>query len=402
MIDLFHGEFLIHPAPLEISGNTCSHSCAYCFSNIRCGERYANVTSFINSVKKAPKENTLSATLVNRGYSICLSNRTDPFAKSNQAVTDTWMKYLINMPNGIFFQTKGGEKFIDTVDYLTANGKTNIVSYFTVTSRNNDILKKIEPGAPTYDDRLMQIKHAKKAGHTIIVAFNPLCIEWMNENDFNLTVSEMIDAGVNHFIFQRLHMNSSDIKGFSADRLSRFGNELQKATVRKKNEGQAYMQERLLSIYDKTNALAFGMPYKTDFFTDVRKTLGKYFPSNYDFINYCFENGKGVYTFDDYVKALNVVDDEVFNTEFKGLSAYILRVARNVWKGNKEAQSVKTLMDVLKIYWSDKRISGSPQNNLLYQRITDKQDISVYFDGDIKKRIPHDGRSSMFNLNQKP
>lgn len=385
MIDLFHGEFLLHPAPLEMSGNTCSHSCAYCFSNIRCGKRYANVSSFINSLKNAPKENTLSATLLNKGYAICLSNRTDPFSKSNKAVTDTWAKYLINIPNGIFFQTKGGEKFCDTINYLSLNGKTNIVSYFTITSRNNDILKKIEPGAPTYEDRLVQIKYAKKSGCLVVVAFNPICEEWMSIEDFDLTVSEMMDAGVNHFIFQRLHMNSTDIKGFTSDRLNRFGPELQKATVRGKNDGQTYLQERLLSIYDKTNALAFGMPYKTDFFTEVRKKLGKCFPSNYDFINYCYNKGRGLYNFDDYKKSLMVDDDSVFNTEFKGLSAYILRIARQVWKGNKEAQSVKTLIDVLKIYWDDKRISGSPQNNFLFQRVIDSETPTVYFDGDIKR-----------------
>jgi DNA repair photolyase len=385
MIDLFHGEFLLHPAPLEISGNTCSHSCAYCFSNIRCGERYANVSSFINSLKNAPKENTLSATLLNKGYAICLSNRTDPFSNSNKVITDTWVKYLINLPNGIFFQTKGGEKFCDTINYLSSNGKTNIVSYFTITSRNNDLLKKIEPGAPTYEDRLVQIKYAKKSGCLVIVAFNPICEEWMPRKDFELTISEMMDAGVDHFIFQRLHMNKSDIKTFTNDRMCRFGDELQKATIRKNNPGQTYLQERLLSVYDKTNALAFGMPYRTDFFTEVRKKLGKCFPSNYDFINYCYNKGRGLYNFDDYKKSLMVDDDPVFNTEFKGLSAYILRVARQVWKGNKEAQSVKTLIDVLKIYWDDKRISGSPQNNFLFQRVIDSGTPSVYFDGDIKR-----------------
>jgi DNA repair photolyase len=385
MIDLFHGEFLLHPAPLEISGNTCSHSCAYCFSNIRCGERYADIKSFINSLNNAYKENTLSATLVNRGYSICLSNRTDPFSKSNHIITDTWLKYLVNKENGIFFQTKGGEKYCESIDYLHANGKENIVSYFTVTSRKNDISKKIEPGAPCYEDRLNQIKHAKELGHVVIVAFNPLCEEWMPKEDFDITVKEMMDVGVNHFIFQRLHMTKTDIKGFSNDRLLRFGEELEKATVRKNNIGQAYLQERLLSISDKTNALAFGMPYKTDFFIDVRNKLGKCFPSNYDFINYCHEKGKGIYDFNDYAKALNVLDNEIFNTEFKGLSAYILRVARQVWKGNKEAQSVKTLIDVLKIYWDDKRISGSPQNNFLFQRVIDSETPSVYFDGDIKR-----------------
>ena len=207
----------------------------------------------------------------------------------------------------------------------------------------------------------------------------------MPKDEYNKTFNMFVDAGVNHFIYQRLHMNSSDIKRFSQDRLYRFGVELEKATKRKGN-GQQYLQECLTEkLNSGVNVLAFGMPYKTDFFVDIRRQLGKCFPSNYDFFNYCFERGKGTYTFEDFITALGVNNDIVFNTEFKSLSAYILRVARNVWKGNKEAQSVKTLIDVLKIYFNDRRVSGSPQNNLLFQKVSDAKETTLYFDGEIHR-----------------
>lgn len=34
MLDVYYGEFLINPIPLELSLNYCSHKCAYCFANV--------------------------------------------------------------------------------------------------------------------------------------------------------------------------------------------------------------------------------------------------------------------------------------------------------------------------------------------------------------------------------
>jgi hypothetical protein len=118
---------------------------------------------------------------------------------------------------------------------------------------------------------------------------------------------------------------------------------LKDSIKRRGSESQKHLQSILLSKINESNVLAFGMPYKTDFFTDVRKKLGNCFPSNYDFINYCHEKGSGVYDFDDYVNSLGVCDNEIFNKQYNGLSAYILRIARQVWKGNKEAQGVKNI-----------------------------------------------------------
>lgn len=385
MIEPFYGEFLLHPAPLEISGNTCSHNCCYCFSNIRRSARYADTKGFCNQMRKKGESKTFTSKLIRDGYSICLSNRTDPCSKTNIAETDTILKYLVNEKNGIFVQTKGGDNFYKVVDFLKSNGKDNVVFYFTITSRNEGICKKIEPGAPIYSERLKQIEYAKKHGYSVICAFNPIVEEWMPRNDYDETFSEMTGLGVRHFIYQRLHMTGADVKKFTEQRLKRFDDGILDKACRKKNNGQSYLQELLLSKMDSgVNVLAFGMPYKTDFFTEIRLKLGLCFPSMYDFINYCFDSGKNVFTFDDFINSLDVMNKTAFTNNYNGLSAYILRVARQVWKGNDEAQGVKNMIDVLRIYWNDKRISGSPQNNLLFQRI-DGSDCALYFDGNIHR-----------------
>jgi DNA repair photolyase len=203
MITPFFGEFLLHPAPVEVSGVTCSHSCAYCFSNIRRAERESQCRSFVNLIQKRFQKDTLVSDLIKNGYAICVSNRTDPFSKSNKADTKTILSHIIQTDCGIFFQTKGGEEFYNYCDFLGASGKQNIVSYFTITSNNNDVTKRIEPGAPLFKERLNQIKYAVRSGHLVIVAFNPIVPQWMSAEQHNEIYSQMRDVGVNHFIYQR-------------------------------------------------------------------------------------------------------------------------------------------------------------------------------------------------------
>lgn len=85
MIVNFIGEFLFHPAPLEMSGNTCTHGCAYCFANIRKESRYAKINSAFNQLKRREIK-TFVDHLIQNGYPICLSNSTDPFSATDYVV----------------------------------------------------------------------------------------------------------------------------------------------------------------------------------------------------------------------------------------------------------------------------------------------------------------------------
>jgi len=373
MIDPFYGEFLLHPSPLECSGNTCSHNCCYCFSNIRRSCRYSNIKQTLTQLKNFQSSNTYKNTLIKEKYSICLSNRTDPFSKTNYIETLSMLEYLKNLENGIFFQTKGGYGIDEAFDIL--KDKKNILFYVTITSKNNDILKVIEPNAPSYEEKIELIKKAKNNGYNVIVAFNPVVKNWLPEKDFYDIVSDVNKIGVKNFIFQKLYLSKNDIKGFTEDRKKRFEDEILIDAVKKQSENQYYLQSLVVELIKRgNNAVAFGMPFKTDLFKDIRSTLGKCFPSNYDVINYCFDNKVKQITFNDYKKVLNENQNDLFNKEFKGLSTYIFRIARQVWKGNDKIQSVRTINDVLNAYWNYKQISGSLQNNKLFSVAQEKDD----------------------------
>lgn len=373
MIDPFYGEFLLHPSPLECSGNTCSHNCCYCFSNIRRSCRYSNIKQTLTQLKNFQSSNTYKNTLIKEKYSICLSNRTDPFSKTNYIETLSMLEYLKNLENGIFFQTKGGYGIDEAFDIL--KDKKNILFYVTITSKNNDILKLIEPNAPSYEEKIELIKKAKNNGYNVIVAFNPVVKNWLPEKDFYDIVSDVNKIGVKNFIFQKLYLSKNDIKGFTEDRKKRFEDEILIDAVKKTSENQYYLQSLVVELIKRgNNAVAFGMPFKTDLFKDIRSTLGKCFPSNYDVINYCFDNKVKQITFNDYKKVLNENQNDLFNKEFKGLSTYIFRIARQVWKGNDKIQSIRTINDVLNAYWNYKQISGSLQNNKLFSVAQEKDD----------------------------
>lgn len=373
MIDPFYGEFLLHPSPLECSGNTCSHNCCYCFSNIRRSCRYSNIKQTLTQLKNFQSSNTYKNTLIKEKYSICLSNRTDPFSKTNYIETLSMLEYLKNLENGIFFQTKGGYGIDEAFDIL--KDKKNILFYVTITSKNNDILKVIEPNSPSYEEKIELIKKAKNNGYNVIVAFNPVVKNWLPEKDFYDIVSDVNKIGVKNFIFQKLYLSKNDIKGFTEDRKKRFEDEILIDAVKKLSENQYYLQSLVVELIKRgNNAVAFGMPFKTDLFKDIRSTLGKCFPSNYDVINYCFDNKVKQITFNDYKKVLNENQNDLFNKEFKGLSTYIFRIARQVWKGNDKIQSIRTINDVLNAYWNYKQISGSLQNNKLFSVAQEKDD----------------------------
>ena len=177
MIECFYGELLLNVTPVELSGNKCSHNCAYCFANIQRDDRYSDIEHTVKFLGK-DKHTGLVGDFWDNGYSLTLSNRTDPFSETN--ITDTLVlaRIFSTVENGIFIQTKlGRREYIDK--FLENIGtKRNIVWYITITTPNDDIAKIIEPGAPSPTERMKTAKYLHDLGFTVIVAFNPFVKGW--------------------------------------------------------------------------------------------------------------------------------------------------------------------------------------------------------------------------------
>lgn len=370
MTSVFYSEFLIHPAPIEYSGNACTHNCAYCFSNIRCPVRHSDVAQTVRIFSGKTKSKSLLKFLVDEKYPVCMCNRSDPFSKSNIVDTKAVLSVVNHIENGIFFQTKGGDREDEAIEII--RDRKNVVMYITMTTIRDEISRRIEPGAPLPSQRIKLAEKAKGLGWTVIIAVNPCLESWMPQSDLEWLESKMEKIGVRHFIFQKLKLNSVDVKGFSDFRRKCFTDEELKIALTGKD---AYFQTQVERQISKgLYPLAFGMPYGTDFFDEVNKTLGRAMNGNYAFFNSCFSSGREFFWFEDYLNS--IIGENVDLLEYCGSDAqkYILGQHRGVWKDSYSAKEAKTFKDVLRIFWNNKRMPGSPQNNFLFQRVTDEKD----------------------------
>jgi DNA repair photolyase len=368
-IELFASEFLIHPAPLEYSGNACMHDCAYCFANIRNKKRNPDISLTCKQLMGQSNSKSLAMQLLQMGYPICISNRTDPFSKNNIRLTLTLCEYLYQRENGIFFQTKGFDGIQDAITLL--DKKKNVVLYVTVTSTDNEILAKIEPGAPTIEQRIDAMKIAKKAGWSVICAINPCVEEWMPKKSLIKLEKSLSKISVKHFIFQNLKLNAIDLKVMWRRKKEAIGKTIIDRALSKKDPYFARQVERqrdrgLLS-------LAFGMPYPTKFFDEINATLGKCFNGNYAFYNFVSESKQKEFTLENYEKAIIGKNTDLLDIKHSHFTQYILQQNRSLWKKHDYIKNAIDLKTILKAVWNEKSFSGSPQNNGM-MKLLDKKD----------------------------
>jgi DNA repair photolyase len=380
MLDVFYSEFLIHPAPIEFSGNTCSHNCGYCFSNIRKPVRYADMKQTMRILNGKTKSEGLLNFLYQKGYAVCLSNRTDPFSVSNAPHTLAVLKVLARAPNGIFFQTKGGAGVDDA--FMILEGKRNVVFYITVTTLDEAMASRMEPGAPAPEERLALAERAKRAGYEVVLAVNPCVEAWMPHRDLEWLEDWAVARGIRHFIFQKLKLNGADVKAFTPYRLGQFSEAVLDMAVKGRD---AWFQSQVERQIEKgLLPVAFGMPFRTRFFDDIDRCLGKTMRGNYAFFDQCFEAGEGLVFFDDYCRAILGPNPDLDEFCGKALQKYIVNQHRGVWRDSEAAKMARTFRDVLRVFWNNARMGGSPQNNFLFQstgRPDESGDVVLYFAG---------------------
>jgi len=385
MINIFVGEFMFHPAPLELSGNYCSHDCIYCFANIRKNNRIIDMKGLFNQLNKSKVKNYTDV-LINEGYPICLSNKSDPFSKSNYIHTIELAKQLNKRGNGLFIQTKGGYGIDEYLDIV--KGRNNIIWYITITTNNEEIRKRIEPNAPTINERWILAEKLRKLGYLVILAINPLYEQWMPKNELIKFINKAKSININHIVVEALHLNKKEVKTFSPKRLSSFLGDEIKYSVEKKTF-QNYVKE-IIPILIENNVLftKLGMPFKTEFYNDIKNIFGKIFPNQYDFINLCHKKGTGTYNFEEFYNI--TVDDKVlFERKFRDINAYLIKSNIHEWANNEEDKKAFSLKEVLRIIWNNDKYPQSLRRNQAFRTVVNKnneiikdnnQNILLYFD----------------------
>jgi DNA repair photolyase len=372
MIQEFIGEFMFHPAPLEVSGNTCSHNCCYCFANIRKPSRYMDLKAIIRQINKKEIK-TFRDALLNKGYSICLSNKTDPFSDTNYIQTLALARELNKIKNGLFVQTKTG-KGIPEFLKITENKK--VVFYITITTINESIRKRIEPNAPSTNERLKVAAMLKELGYLVIIAVNPILEKWMPVEDLYKLMQKIKSIGINHICVEALHLNKREVSVFSEERKSMFEKgeisyAVEKATF------QTYVKQVIPLIQKEGfEVMKLGMPFKSHFFDEIRAVFGHIFPNQLDLINYAHDKGTGVYTFDDFYEK-SIDDKEFFEKQFREANSYLVKQSIRAWSESEEAKKIFTMKGVTNHIWNNSKMPASLQRNQAFRTVVDDNNKPV-------------------------
>ena len=231
----YSGEYLIVPVPLHLNLDACTQGCGYCFAVLNSPKYRADWDQVRKKVLKAksdqPIGKDLTAWFLRQGYPVLVSNQSDPFAKM---VNDGFMqvKELFD-EHGIrmTYQTKGGTNAMD----LLPKEKPTLV-YISITSDNNDTLKKYEVNAPPFEERLALAIACKQAGHDVEVAINPFIPSWWD--DLPAFLDTLLKHDLKKIVWDVVHMSARQAVNVS----SRF-KEMVPYAMKKTKPDQGYMRE---------------------------------------------------------------------------------------------------------------------------------------------------------------
>lgn len=387
MLEPFKGEFFMHPAALDYSGNTCSNACAYCFASLRCEERRASVVKLSKLCLGKSGNRSHTDWLFNQGYPVCISNRSDPFAASNSDNTGVVLDLMDMVPNGVFFQTKGLAGCYD-YDMLDKFKKQNVVVYITISAMDDAISRRVEPGAPLPERRLELAEYAKKRGWFVEVGVNPCVKEWMPPKDFDKLVDRLDGIGVDSYFMQSLSLNKKDIGLMNAARRGRLDDRAVADAVGDlcgENGDHDYFVKQYFRLYGMGKSVHINdTPLPSRMMDREVEHLGKGVNPVHSFINFAWDEnartGRTLFTFDDFLGVMFKGNPEMETYANGDLYKYIMVVNRALWKTSNRVKNARTFRDVYGICWDSKQVCNSPQNRFCFAVVVDREGRPVLDD----------------------
>ena len=190
--DPWRGKLCTCPPKYTLNPYTgCSHMCLYCYA-----------TSYIGRRKSTPKKDLIRKILhdlkiIDKDLVINMSTSSDPYPpeEAEKHLTKKVLEILIKSNCKILITTKSN-LFIRDID-LIRNGKVAIM--VTITTLDRDLARKLEPGAPSPEDRLSAIERASMEGIPVGVRIDPV-IPYLNDDPIELKelVRTVVAAGARH------------------------------------------------------------------------------------------------------------------------------------------------------------------------------------------------------------
>ena len=356
MITLYTGELLISPIPLELTLHPCDNGCAYCFASLNfrhSGYTRADVTGIQNLLATYRRRDTLVAKLLQQGYPILLSNRTDPFAHANRHLLLPLLETLTAQGIQIAFQTRGGALLADALNIIEPS-----CWYISLTSDQPDLTRRIEPAAPPLSARLAAIDTLIQRGHSVNVGVNPYVPEWWR--DAPALLRELKARGVHGIWTELLHVNYRQRDRMTPRERAALGEELI-ALAMKRQPPQAW-QDGIARLRDDAQTAGLevfsgGQGIRSEYFAPFARYYRKTFPIMQDFLNICHDTRRDPYdmiTFDEFWRW---AAPSLPKGAYRGMSKYIGTIAHDFfWKT--KVPDTMTYKQLIHILWEHPEIGN--------------------------------------------
>lgn len=285
-IELYTGEFMVSPAPLQLSLNWCSHACSYCFANLNKPDRKADVKELLGQLRNfgQHREETLVSALMRERYPVLISNLVDPFATSNYVISEAVIGQLFDMGIPVALQTRGAvskpaKAALDAViSYLPPS-----VWYISIPTLDEDVRKRLEPAAPTIEHRLELIQRLRAKGHEVIIGANPF--DWVG--DPHQYLRTIMSLGPRHFWTGLVHFSHEQLRNMPPRSRAAIGEDLigeatKRVFSKERHESQVDFHDIALEV--DADPFSTDLLMATDFFDIFANVYEKVFPTSSQFM----------------------------------------------------------------------------------------------------------------------
>ena len=354
MIEPFKGELMLHPCAIDYNANTCSNACAYCFAQCRKAERVSSPRALVDLCYGRSKAKGLVRQLFDAGLPINLSNRTDPLAVSNQRDSAVAFQALSNVSNGVLIQTKGARAgdIFTLLDKLQ-NPKTAL--YITITTPDNGILKRVEPGAGDYETRLALVDYARSRSWPVLIGLNPIHKEYLGSlANLDKIVHDCVERGAGDFLVQPLHISAFAAKNMREDSIARLGNPKPDGAFLFSVATRLREMEKEMQI--RWQRTCFNAA-PSEALTRIRKHLAPAMHSTQEFVNFAAASPRRFFTSADFLRCVNT--HALDGISGSTVSGYLFCYSQSAWKDYCKAT---TFEKVYRAIWNDARFWPCPRN----------------------------------------
>lgn len=353
--------------PLELSLERCSNACHYCFSNLNGYQMKNSFQSVLNHLANFCGRKDHGSLLLRHNYSLCFSNRSDPFCEANYKNSVKLCEIFAEVGIDVAFQTKGGKGIDDVIGFMPSS-----LWYVTICQDDDNLRNQIEPNTVGISDRLKLIEKLVDNGHIVNVGINPFVPEWIN--DKKQIVEDIKNAGAYGITVEGLHFSHEQVKrmkkGIIADSV------VKRALKRNADDLEMDQYRKLCDIILDTgmDLFSFWNLHISNLWKPYYERM-KCFPIMTNFTNWVFENKKegDAITFEEFYNVMGGLPD----VEFK-IDSYVLSINRGF--KNKNIPVYGSSKDLLKLFWTYPQLKTCPANHpylSIIAELIDKNTVEI-------------------------